>query len=36
MKLYTIQWSQPYVGWPGPNIEDLAQAREAIARIMSL
>jgi hypothetical protein len=32
MKLYTVQWSQPYVGWP--KTEDLALAREVIAKIM--
>ena len=34
MKLYTIQWSQPYLGWPVQ--EDLAQAQEVLARIMAL
>jgi hypothetical protein len=43
-KLWTMSWSQPYVGWPQPKqepqlepeIEDLTQAREVLARIMSL
>ena len=33
MKLYTVRWSQPYVAWP--KTEDLALAREVIARIMA-
>ena len=33
MKLYTLQWSQPYQGWP--KTQDLALAREVIARIMA-
>ena len=33
MKLYTLQWTQPYTGWP--KTQDLAQAREVIARIMA-
>ena len=36
MMLYRIQWSQPYQGWFEPEIVDLTQAREVIARIMSL
>ena len=41
-KLYTVQWTQPYVGWPEPeepkeesNLLDLTQAREVLARIMA-
>jgi hypothetical protein len=33
MTLYTIQWTQPYSAWP---VEDLAAAREVLARIMAL
>jgi hypothetical protein len=36
MMLYTISWSQPYQGWPEPEIVDLTQAREVLARIMAL
>ena len=36
MMLYTIAWSQPYAGWPEPEITDFTQAQEVIARIMSL
>jgi len=35
MMLYTISWSQPYVGWPEPEL-DLTEARAVLARIMSL
>ncbi len=35
MMLYTISWSQPYVGWSEPELEDLTLAREVLARIMS-
>jgi hypothetical protein len=42
MKLYTISWTQPYVGWPEPedtqeesNLLDLTLARELLARIMA-
>lgn len=34
MMLYTISWSQPYTGWPEPEL-DLSQAREVLARIMA-
>jgi hypothetical protein len=40
-KLYTVQWSQTYVGWPAPKLkqepelEDLTLAREVLARIMA-
>ncbi len=40
-KLYTVQWTQPYVSWPKPEpkpepeLEDLTLAREVLARIMS-
>jgi hypothetical protein len=33
MTLYTIQWTQPYATWP---VEDLAAARDVLARIMAL
>ena len=37
MKLYSVVWAQPYVGWTAPESElDLTQAREALARIMKL
>jgi hypothetical protein len=38
MKLYNIKWSQPYVGWAQiePEITNLTQAQEVIARIMAL
>ena len=35
MKLYTIRWSQEYVGWPELEL-DLTEARAVLARIMSL
>ncbi len=41
-KLYTVQWTQPYVNWPKPapkpepELMDLTEAREVLARIMSL
>jgi hypothetical protein len=37
-KLYTIQWTQPYVGWEPIDlpITDLHEARAVLARIMSL
>ena len=40
-QLYKIVWTQTYQSWPEPEIkqepelEDLAQAREVLARIMS-
>ena len=36
MTLYSISWSQPYVGWEPFElpITDFAQAREVLARIM--
>jgi hypothetical protein len=34
-KLYTIRWSQEYVGWPDPEL-DLTEARAVLARIMAL
>ena len=42
-KVWSIRWTQPYTAWPRPQtepmlepeIEDLAQAREVIARIMA-
>jgi hypothetical protein len=42
-KLWTVSWTQPYVAWPRPQpepmlepeIEDLTQAREVLARIMA-
>lgn len=34
-KLYTVRWTQSYPGWPEPKM-DLTQAREVLARIMSL
>jgi hypothetical protein len=40
-KLYTVQWTQPYVSWPKPEVkqepelEDLTLAREVLARIMA-
>lgn len=40
-KLYTVQWTQPYVSWPKPapkqepELEDLTLAREVLARIMA-
>jgi hypothetical protein len=36
MKLYTLQWTQPYTGWEPLEfpITDLTQAREVLARIM--
>jgi hypothetical protein len=37
-KLYTVQWTQVYETWPTPQAEpeivDLTQAREVLARIM--
>jgi hypothetical protein len=35
MTLYTVTWTQPYIGWPEP-VMDLARAREVLARIMAL
>jgi hypothetical protein len=32
MKLYNITWTQKYSTWP---VEDLAVAREVLARIMA-
>ena len=40
-KLYTVQWTQVYQTWPlpqpkqEPEVEDLTQAREVLARIMA-
>jgi len=34
-KLYTVCWTQEYIGWPEPAI-DLAEARAVLARIMAL
>ncbi len=41
-KLYTVQWTQSYDSWPEPRepkqepeLEDLTQAREVLARIMA-
>jgi hypothetical protein len=40
-KLYTVQWTQTYQYWPTPEpkqepeLEDLTQAREVLARIMA-
>jgi len=40
-KLYTVQWTQAYESWPRPEVkqepelEDLTQAREVLARIMT-
>ena len=42
-KVWSISWTQPYAAWPRPQpepvlepeIEDLTQAREVIARIMA-
>jgi hypothetical protein len=36
MKLYSISWTQPYVGWVPIElpITDLTQAREVLAKIM--
>ena len=40
-QLYTIVWTQTYQSWPEPAVtqepepEDLTQAREVLARIMS-
>jgi hypothetical protein len=40
-KLYTVQWTQPYASWPKPQpkqepeLEDLAEARAVLARIMA-
>ena len=41
---FRMSWSQPYVAWPKPEpkpepepeITDLTEAREVLARIMSL
>ncbi len=39
-QLWTVSWTQPYVNWPKPDpgqepeLEDLTQAREVLARIM--
>jgi hypothetical protein len=41
-QIWTMQWTQPYSSWPKPapkqepELEDLTQAREVLARIMSL
>lgn len=35
-ELYTIRWTQAYIGWPEPVITDLTQARAVLARIMAL
>ncbi len=40
-KLYEIRWTQPYAAWPQAKQEqepelDLTQARDVLARIMSL
>ena len=43
MKLYSISWTQPYISWAKyetaqeqeVETEDLAQAREVLARIMA-
>jgi len=45
-KIWTMSWTQPYASWPKPvlrpaeytepEITDFAQAREVLARIMSL
>lgn len=32
-ELYTIRWSQEYIGWPEPEL-DLTEARALLARIM--
>ena len=40
---WTVSWTQPYTSWPRPQpepvlepeVEDLALAREVLARIMS-
>ena len=42
-QVWSISWSQPYDSWPQPQpepmlepeIEDLSQAREVLARIMA-
>ena len=40
-KLYTVSWTQPYTSWPQPQpklepeVEDLTEAREVLARIMA-
>ena len=40
-KLYTVQWTQTYQYWPTPEpkaepeLEDLTEAREVLARIMA-
>ncbi len=40
-KLYTVQWTQAYTAWanpepkPEPELEDLTEAREVLARIMA-
>jgi hypothetical protein len=38
MTLYVLQWTQPYSSWEPLEfpIRDLTQAREVLARIMSL
>ena len=43
-KIWSIRWTQPYAAWPKPEpeveqepeIKDVTQAREVLARIMSL
>jgi hypothetical protein len=37
MTVYTIRWTQPYTMWEPIEfpIQDLSQAREVLARIMS-
>lgn len=41
-QFWTLSWRQPYAAWPKPQpkpepeLEDLTQAREVLARIMSL
>lgn len=37
-KLYTVTWAQVYEAWPveaEPEVEDLTQAQELLARIMT-
>jgi hypothetical protein len=43
-QFWTMSWTQPYANWPRPEpkpqaepeLEDLTQAREVLARIMAL
>ena len=41
-QFWTMSWRQPYVAWPKsqprpePELMDLTQAREVLARIMAL